>query len=394
MTKHTNTPELRFPEFKDIWYIKQLEEIGTFKNGINKDKNSFGHGFPFINLNDVFNQDNININNLGLIDSSEKEREEYNLTKGDTLFIRSSVKPSGVGLTKVIQNDLINTVYSGFLIRFRERKKFLEDNFKSYIFSSTSVRKQIISLSSTSANTNINQDSLKKVQIVIPPLIEQAKIGIFFNKLDRQIELEEEKLELLEQQKRGYMQQIFSQDLRFKDENGDDYTAWKETTIKEIAEIKTGSKDTKDAREDGNYNFYVRSPIIHKINSYSYDGEAILTVGDGVGVGKVFHYVNGKFDYHQRVYKISDFKNYYGLLLYYYFSKNFLKEARKYNAKTSVDSVRKDMIANMKVPMPIMEEQQKIGMFLKKLESKIDYQNSKINLLKQRKRGFLQKMFV
>lgn len=203
MTKHTNTPELRFPEFKDIWYIKQLEEIGTFKNGINKDKNSFGHGFPFINLNDVFNQDNININNLGLIDSSEKEREEYNLTKGDTLFIRSSVKPSGVGLTKVIQNDLINTVYSGFLIRFRERKKFLEDNFKSYIFSSTSVRKQIISLSSTSANTNINQDSLKKVQIVIPPLIEQAKIGIFFNKLDRQIELEEEKLELLEQQKRG-----------------------------------------------------------------------------------------------------------------------------------------------------------------------------------------------
>ncbi|MCH1562209.1 restriction endonuclease subunit S, partial [Staphylococcus epidermidis] len=207
---HTNTPELRFPEFKDIWYIKQLEEIGTFKNGINKDKNSFGHGFPFINLNDVFNQDNININNLGLIDSSEKEREEYNLTKGDTLFIRSSVKPSGVGLTKVIQNDLINTVYSGFLIRFRERKKFLEDNFKSYIFSSTSVRKQIISLSSTSANTNINQDSLKKVQIVIPPLIEQAKIGIFFNKLDRQIELEEEKLELLEQQKRGYMQKIFS----------------------------------------------------------------------------------------------------------------------------------------------------------------------------------------
>lgn len=235
---------------------------------------------------------------------------------------------------------------------------------------------------------------IKNIRLYKGSIEEQEKIGDFFSKLDRQIELEEEKLELLEQQKRGYMQKIFSQELRFKEESGDDYAAWKETTIKEIAEIKTGSKDTKDAREDGNYNFYVRSPIIHKINSYSYDGEAILTVGDGVGVGKVFHYVNGKFDYHQRVYKISDFKNYYGLLLYYYFSKNFLKEARKYNAKTSVDSVRKDMIANMKVPMPIMEEQQKIGMFLKKLESRIDYQNSKINLLKQRKRGFLQKMFV
>ncbi|MEI7414508.1 restriction endonuclease subunit S [Staphylococcus hominis] len=272
-------------------------------------------------------------------------------------------------------------------------KKILSNKYL-YYFIQTNRFSSVANKSAGSKMPRADWKLIKNIRLYKGSIEEQEKIGDFFSKLDRQIELEEEKLELLEQQKRGYMQKIFSQELRFKEESGDDYAAWKETTIKEIAEIKTGSKDTKDAREDGNYNFYVRSPIIHKINSYSYDGEAILTVGDGVGVGKVFHYVNGKFDYHQRVYKISDFKNYYGLLLYYYFSKNFLKEARKYNAKTSVDSVRKDMIANMKVPMPIMEEQQKIGMFLKKLESRIDYQNSKINLLKQRKRGFLQKMFV
>ncbi|MDQ7229736.1 restriction endonuclease subunit S, partial [Staphylococcus aureus] len=204
----------------------------------------------------------------------------------------------------------------------------------------------------------------------------------------------EQKLELLQQQKKGYMQKIFSQELRFKDENGNDYPEWEETTIKEIAQINTGKKDTKDAITNGSYDFYVRSPIVYKINTFSYEGEAILTVGDGVGVGKVFHYVNGKFDYHQRVYKISDFKNYYGLLLFYYFSQNFLKETKKYSAKTSVDSVRKDMIANMKVPRPIYIEQKKIGQFIKRVDNKTKIQKQVIELLKQRKKALLQKMFI
>ncbi|HGN7358342.1 TPA: restriction endonuclease subunit S [Staphylococcus aureus] len=165
-TQTKNVPELRFPGFKGEWEEKKLEDIGTLKNGINKDKESFGYGFPFVNLNDVFNSKEIQIKNLSLINSTYKEREEYNLQKGDTLFIRSSVKPSGVGLTKVIEIDLKNVVFSGFLIRFRNNN--LAVNFKKFIFNSISVRKQILSLSSTSANTNINQESLKKVKIPIP----------------------------------------------------------------------------------------------------------------------------------------------------------------------------------------------------------------------------------
>ncbi|HGO1438587.1 restriction endonuclease subunit S [Staphylococcus aureus] len=195
-TQTKNVPELRFPGFEGEWEEKKLEDIGTLKNGINKDKESFGYGFPFVNLNDVFNSKEIQIKNLSLINSTYKEREEYNLQKGDTLFIRSSVKPSGVGLTKVIEIDLKNVVFSGFLIRFRNNN--LAVNFKKFIFNSISVRKQILSLSSTSANTNINQESLKKVKIPIPCMDEQQKIGQFFSKLDRQIELEEQKLELLQ----------------------------------------------------------------------------------------------------------------------------------------------------------------------------------------------------
>lgn len=391
-----NIPELRFPEFSSEWIEKRLGDIGEFKNGLNKDKTEFGFGVPFVNLNDVFSNIPIVKENLSLVNANDKEIKDYNLVQGDTLFIRSSVKPSGVGLTKVIiNNDFINTVYSGFLIRYRNFEKYnIDNNFKKYIFNSKSVRKQVIRQSTSSANTNINQEELKLIKINMPPTVEQQKIGEFFSKLDRQIELEEQKLSLLEEQKKGYMQKIFSQELSFKDGNSKDYPEWEETTVKEIASITTGNKDTKDAIENGKYEFYVRSPKIHKINSYSFDGEAVLTVGDGVGVGKVFHYVNGKFDYHQRVYKISDFNNYNALLFYYYFSTHFLREAQKYNAKTSVDSVRRDMIINMKIPNIIIEEQGKISNFLSKLDELINKHGQKIDDLKIRKQGFLQKMFV
>lgn len=364
MTEQQNTPELRFPEFEGEWDKKFLNDVLTVNSGKdykhlnNGEYAVYGTGGYMLSVDSYLSDnDSIGIGRKGTINRPYLLKAPFWTV--DTLFFC--------------------TPKEGFNINFL-LNLFFTINWKKYD-ESTGV-------------PSLSKLTINKIVCSFPNELEQNKIGNFFRKLDRQIELEEEKLELLEQQKKGYMQKLFSQELRFKDENDSDYTAWKETTIKEIAEIKTGSKDTKDAREDGNYNFYVRSPIIHKINSYSYDGEAILTVGDGVGVGKVFHYVNGKFDFHQRVYKISDFENYYGLLLYYYFSKNFLKEARKYNAKTSVDSVRKDMIANMKVPMPIMEEQQKIGTFLKKLENKIDYQNSKIKLLNKRKKGLLQKMFV
>jgi type I restriction enzyme S subunit len=82
--------------------------------------------------------------------------------------------------------------------------------------------------------------------------------------------------------------------------------------------VSTGNKDTINKDDDGQYPFYVRSPIVERINSYSYDGEAVLMAGDGVGAGKVFHYANGKFDYHQRVYNIHGFKGVKAKYLYYY----------------------------------------------------------------------------
>jgi type I restriction enzyme S subunit len=142
---------------------------------------------------------------------------------------------------------------------------------------------------------------------------------------------------------------------------------WKVDIIKNLAEISTGGKNTQDRIDDGIYPFFVRSNKIENINSFSFDTEAVLTAGDGVGTGKVFHYINGKFDCHQRVYVIYNFNEQItGYFFYLYFSNYFLNRVVQMTAKSTVDSVRMDMIALMHIPFPpTINEQQNIVSIIK-----------------------------
>ncbi|WP_099363592.1 restriction endonuclease subunit S [Fredinandcohnia onubensis] len=169
---------------------------------------------------------------------------------------------------------------------------------------------------------------------------------------------------------------------------------WKVKHIEEIANISTGNKDTVNKEENGKYPFFVRSQTVERINSYSYDGEAILTAGDGVGVGKVFHYYNGKFDYHQRVYMISEFKDVDGFFFFNYFKMNFMKQVKKYNAKTSVDSVRREMITKMEIPVPPINEQKKISSILLAWDNAIKLKEKLIGQKKEQKKGLMQKLLT
>jgi type I restriction enzyme S subunit len=125
---------------------------------------------------------------------------------------------------------------------------------------------------------------------------------------------------------------------------------WQLECIGNIVNITTGNKNTQDRISEGKYPFFVRSQKIERINSFSFDGEGVLTAGDGVGTGKVFHYINGKFDFHQRVYLMHSFnQKVNGYYFYIYFSNNFYDRIMSMTAKSSVDSVRRDMISNMKI---------------------------------------------
>ena len=169
---------------------------------------------------------------------------------------------------------------------------------------------------------------------------------------------------------------------------------WEQRKVSELCSISTGKSNTQDKVEDGEYPFYVRSAIIERSNKYLYDEEAVLTVGDGVGTGKVFHYVSGKYDLHQRCYRMYDFTDELNVHYFYHtFSKLFYKRVMAMTAKTSVDSVRLEMIADMEIPCPKIKEQEKIGQYLDNLDNLITLHQRKCDRLKELKKGLLQKMF-
>lgn len=166
---------------------------------------------------------------------------------------------------------------------------------------------------------------------------------------------------------------------------------WKEAPVKDLVKIETGSRNTEDKNDDGQYPFFVRSQTVERIVSFHYDCEAVLTAGDGVGTGKVFHYINGKFDAHQRVYVMSQFKQeVLGKYFYYWFSKNFYAEVAKYTAKSSVDSVRRQMIAGMVISLPSAEEQEKIVGVLSDVDTLITDLQKLIRKKKDIRQGTMQ----
>lgn len=170
---------------------------------------------------------------------------------------------------------------------------------------------------------------------------------------------------------------------------------WKIDVVENLASVTTGNKNTQDNKPLGKYPFFVRSQEIEKIDTYSYDGEAVLTAGDGVGTGKVFHYVKGKFDFHQRVYKISDFRNNMnGYYFYLYFSNYFYGQVMQMTAKSSVDSVRREMITKMTILLPPIEEQQAIAEALSDIDDLINALNKQIEKKKHIKQGAMQELLT
>ncbi|WP_392551311.1 restriction endonuclease subunit S [Orbus wheelerorum] len=168
---------------------------------------------------------------------------------------------------------------------------------------------------------------------------------------------------------------------------------WELKKLKYLSRIKTGDKDTVNAVEDGIYPFFVRSPHIERINSYTFDCEAVLTAGDGAGVGKIYHYVNGKFGCHQRVYALTNFAYVNGRFIYYYLLASFYKVALDGNAKSTVDSLRLPQFLNFEITFPDILIQTKILAFLDyetaKIDQLIEKQQKLIELLKEKRQAVI-----
>ena len=229
---------------------------------------------------------------------------------------------------------------------------------------------------------SLSAATIESIKINRPKINEQDKVELFLSLIDRKIALQQQLIENLKLYKRGVNKSIFG-----------NMNKWKQSAIKDIAKVSTGSSNTQDRDENGQYPFFIRSKNVAKSNKYIFDGEAILTIGDGQ-IGKVFHYYNGKFDCHQRVYMITNFHNINGKYLYHYFSSFFYERAMKMSAKNTVDSVRMEMITEMPIFIPQREVQEKIVYILDKIDGLIKSNQKTQNQLELYKRGLLQQLFI
>ena len=203
-----SVPEIRFSGFTEDWEQRKLGELGSLKNGMNFSKEAMGIGFLFVNLQNIFGNNVIDVTNLGKAMASDSQLKDYNLLNGDVLFVRSSVKLEGVGEAALVPQNLENTTYSGFIIRFRDEYG-LDNNFKRFLFGIESVRNQIMAQATNSANKNISQTVLENLCLKIPNKSEQEKIGLYFSNLDHLITLHQHKCEELQNIKKFMLKNMF-----------------------------------------------------------------------------------------------------------------------------------------------------------------------------------------
>ena len=322
----------------------------------------------------------------------------YNIFElGDIAFEGNKSKNYAHG--RFVENTIGNGIVSHVFDVFKPIMKPYDLQFWKYAINNEQLMGGIL-LRSTKASTmmtNLVANDFLQETFLVPAYPEQQKIGAFFQELDSLITLHQRKYEKLHNIKKSMLEKMFPKngsnvpEIRFKG-----FTeAWEQRKAKDLCSISTGKSNTQDRVDDGIYPFYVRSPIVEHSNRYLFDEEAVLTVGDGVGTGKVFHYVNGKYDLHQRVYRMFDFsKEITAKYFYYYFSNHFYDRVMAMTAKTSVDSVRYEMIADMDIALPKVKEQMAISAYFEQLDNLITLHQRELEKLQNIKKSMLEKMFV
>ncbi|WP_432732212.1 restriction endonuclease subunit S [Staphylococcus capitis] len=376
MTDQTNTPELRFPEFNTDWTTNQAKNL--FTNVSDKK-----HDGDLLVLSATQDKGMVPRQDLDLeIKYDKKNLSNYKRTLPNDFIISLRSFQGGFELNTI--EGIVSPAYT--VLRGEEelvQPKFFKQYFKSIRF----IKKLDSMIYGIRDGKSISYKEFSTFSINYPSILEQQKIGNFFSKLDHQIELEEEKLELLEQQKKGYMQKIFSKELRFKDENGNDYPNWEIQKLGQIAMINTGK--SKISNEiDGEFFNLGSTGIIGKSNHFDYEGSFLLTA-------RVGHYAGSLYTFKGKA-NITDNT----IFMQTNLSLEFIKELlNNYNLKrlafgSGQPLIKSSELKNLKFNIPCVDEIEKIGKLFNKLNETIELHTSKIELLKQRKKGLLQRMFV
>jgi len=232
---------------------------------------------------------------------------------------------------------------------------------------------------------------IKKIQITVPKNNEQHKIAEFLTSVDKRIELQDKKVKLLEKYKKGIMQKIFSQQIRFKDELGKAYPERQEKKLEDIAYSETSPLSANSiVGKSGDYIVYGASGVLQTLDTYHYEEEYIAIVKDGAGVGRI-SYCKPKSSVLGTMIVVQPKKETNKKFLFYLLH---LINFKKYTTGSTIPHVYFNQYSKTKFHIPTIYEQQKIAEFLTSIDDKIDLEKNKLKQAKQFKKALLQQMFV
>ncbi|ARE27465.1 restriction endonuclease subunit S (plasmid) [Lactococcus cremoris] len=405
-------PELRFPGFTDDWEERKLGDLATsFEYGLNASAKSFDGTHKYIRITDIDDSSRkFNSQSLTSPDIDLSSADNYKLKNGDILFARTG---ASVGKSYIYADSDGLVYYAGFLIRARI-KSGVDSNFVFQHTLTSSYENFIRVTSQRSGQPGVNAKEYSTFEISVPSYEEQRKIGSFFKQLDDTITLHQRKIDLLKEQKKGYLQKMFPKngakvpELRFEGFADD----WEQRKLGEFSDVRDGthaspkyvsqghpmvtSKNLTHSGLDMTDVSFLTDEDFNEINKRSKVsiGDILFgmigTIGNPVIVDRDDFAIKNVALIKEKTSNPITNK----WLLQYLKSPSFNRFIQKENAGGTQKFIALGLIRDMKLRVPEFDEQQKIGAFFKKIDDTIALHQRKLDLLKEQKKGFLQKMFV
>ncbi|MEH7883802.1 restriction endonuclease subunit S [Bacillus sp. JJ1609] len=383
-----NAPNLRFKNFNSEWKTTTFEKMCTIRSGHGFKAGEYvNEGIPLVKIDNV-GYEEIKKENVSYLPNEYLfSYPELKLVENDIVLALN--RPITNGQLKI---SYISKDFSPSILYQRVGKIDVIDNTKvSKTFLFALLRKEIFDFvlgnSVGSDQPFISTEKLKKLNFYLPDIEEQIKIGELFDLLKQKIQLQQEKIELLKEQKKGFMQKIFSRELRFKNVDGQEFSNWETKTFGDIIKVHSG-RDYKHL-DLGNIPVYGTGGYMLSVNEALYDKDAIGigrkgTINQPQKLKAPFWTVDTLFYCTSK--ESTDLNFIFALFQYINW--------KKYDESTGVPSLSKKTIESIICNIPCYEEQKMIGSLFNKIDERIVLESGKLTELQNQKQAFMQQMFI
>ena len=375
--------------FPETWLLDRLDKFWSVSDCKHVTADFVERGFPLASIKEVQSKF------VQLANAKQTTKHFYDLlieggrrpVPGDLIISRNAT----VGAVAQVAEWHPKFAMGQDVCLLRRRDEQYSSDYLQAILQSSIVEKQLSDMMVGSTFKRINVQQIKSFFVPVPSPEEQKAIASALSDIDALIAGLEKLIAKKRDLKQAAMQQLLTGQTRLPGFSGE----WVVKALGDIANIKTGSRNNEDKVEDGFYPFFVRSAHVERINSYSHQCEAILVPGEGQ-IGEIFHYINGRFDVHQRVYAITQFvEGVSGKYIHLYLSQHFGEWAMQNTVKATVDSLRLPTFQTFQLQLPpTIEEQTAIAQTLSDMDTELQAMETRLAKTCGLKEGMMQELLT